>query len=319
VSLSILTPIGALLAVAGVVPFLALRAGERRAGGVAHRLGLPGAAPSRSAVVGIVTVAALLGLAAAQPVVAVDRASSVRTDAEIYVVLDTSRSMLASSEPDAPTRFDRAKAVAGELRSHVADVPVGVASLTDRVLPHVFPSSDQAVYLATIERSLDVDNPPPDRDWVGRATSFGALSALARGNFFSRAATTRAVVLLSDGETRPYRLDRLAGDLRAARGITVIAVHVSQVGERLYVGDRIDRGYASEAGSIAALQDLASATGGVAVSEDDLDEAARALRAVLGSGAQVTMQPERTIVPLAPWLIAACVLPLGFLVVRRVV
>jgi hypothetical protein len=319
VSISILTPIGALLAMAGLVPLLALRAGERRAGAVADRLGLPVAAPSWGAVVGIVTVAALLGLAAAQPVVAVDRASSVRTDAETYVVLDTSRSMLASAKPDAPTRFDRAKAVAVELRSHVADIPVGVASLTDRVLPHVFPSSDQAVYLATIERTMDLDNPPPDRDWVGRATSFGALSALASGNFFSRDATTRVVVLLSDGETRPYRLDRLASNLRAARGITVIAVLVSEVGERIYIGDRIDRGYASDAGSFDALQDLAAATGGVAVSADDVDGAARALRAALGRGAQVTMQPERTIVPLAPWLIAACLLPLGFLVVRRAI
>lgn len=316
-SVSILTPLGLLVAALGVVPFLALRAGERRARGLAHSLGLPAASPSRGAVFGIASVAVLLGLAATQPVLAVDRETAIRTDAEVYVVLDTSRSMLASRAPGAPTRFDRAKAIAVELRGEFAGVSVGVASLTDRVLPHVFPSADRATYTSAILRAMDVENPPPDRDWVGRATSYAALSTLATGNFYSRTSTSRAFVLLSDGETRPYRAAVVASNLRNARRIEPVLVHVADTGERLYVGDRVDRGYASDPGSRGALEELAVATGGVVVEEGDVERAADAVRSAIGEGARVTAPPERTFVPLAPWLIGATLIPIAFLVVRR--
>ena len=61
---------------------------------------------------------------------------------EVVVVLDTSRSMLASASPGAPTRFERAVGFGAALRSRVGDVPFGLASFTDRVLPHLFPTLD---------------------------------------------------------------------------------------------------------------------------------------------------------------------------------
>jgi hypothetical protein len=130
VSIEILTPLGALLALGGLVPLLALRAGEGHARGVARTLGLPEGPPPRAAVAAVAAVAVLLGLAATQPVLAMEHGGLVRTDAEVYVVLDTSRSMLASSDPEADNRFERAQAVALRLRSALDDVPVGVASLT---------------------------------------------------------------------------------------------------------------------------------------------------------------------------------------------
>jgi hypothetical protein len=164
---------------------------------------------------------------------------------------------------------------------------------------------------------MDVENPPPDRDWVGRATSYAALSTLATGNFYSRTSTSRAFVLLTDGETRPYRAAVVANHLRNARRVEPVLVHVADPGERLYIGDRVDRGYASDAGSRGALEELAVATGGVVVDEGDIERAADAVRSVIGEGARVTAPPERTFVPLAPWLIGATLVPLAFLVARR--
>ncbi len=226
VSITILTPLGGLLVLAGLVPLLALRTGEGHARSIARTLGLPEGRSPRAAFAAVGTIAALLGLAASQPVLALEHGGRVRTDAEVYVVLDTSRSMLAASSADGRSRFERAKALALLLRSELDDVPVGVASLTDRVLPHLFPSTDSDLYTTTIERAMEVDNPPPDRDWAGRATTFGALSALATSSFFSSSAKWRVAVLLTDGETHPYSLAALANDLGAQPAVVPVTVHV---------------------------------------------------------------------------------------------
>ena len=317
-SIEILTPLGALLALVGLVPLLALRAGEGRARGIARTLGLPEGPPPRAALAAVGTIAALLGLAASQPVLALEDGGLVRTDAEVYVVLDTSRSMLAASSPGARTRFDRAKALALRLRSELDDVPVGIASLTDRVLPHLFPSSDRDVYAATIERTMEVENPPPDRDWAGRATTFAALSALATSNFFASSASSRAVVLLTDGETRPYSVAALAGDLRGSPAVVPVVVHVWREGERLYVGRRLDRGYAPDPASRQALDELATATGGAVFGEDDAAAVVRATRAALGEGDRAAAGRKRTATPLAPWLFLIAALPLAFVLTRRI-
>src|SRR5207245_1127951 len=66
----------------------------------------------------------------------------VRKDAQAWFVLDTSLSMKAAAGPAAPTRFERAQALAIRLRRKLGDVPVGIASITDRALPHLFPTAD---------------------------------------------------------------------------------------------------------------------------------------------------------------------------------
>ena len=45
---------------------------------------------------------------------------------------------------------------------------VGIASLTDRVLPHLFPSTDVDVFEATIERSMAIERPPPRSSLLDR-------------------------------------------------------------------------------------------------------------------------------------------------------
>ncbi len=132
--------------------------------------------------VGLVLGGVLLGLAAAQPVFEWTSDRTVRTDAEAFVVLDVSRSMLAQRSLDEPMRIERAKKAATELRAALPDVPVGVASLTDRVLPHLFPSADQEVFEATLERSVGIEQPPPRSSFLTGATSLECAGDASRAS-----------------------------------------------------------------------------------------------------------------------------------------
>jgi hypothetical protein len=316
-SLTLLTPLAALLVLVAAVPLAALRAGETRVRAVAQTLGLPVGPVGRAPVAAVVAVAALLGLAAAQPVLAFEAGKRVRADAEVYVVFDTTLSMMAAESPRAVPRFARAKETALRLRAELGDVRVGIASFTDRVLPHLFPSSDAELYAATLERAVRINHPPPERQWEARATTFGSLDALATRNFYAPSASARAFVLLTDGETREYSLPALAAVLGRPPKVTPILVHVSRDGELLYLDGRIDRDYESDPRSDAALADLARATGGTVVAEDDVGRVASSVRAALGDGEYVVEGRQRRTLQLAPWLALLAALPLAFLIARR--
>ena len=196
-----LTPLGALFALTALLPLAVLVLRERRARRVRRALGLPqpaSRAPRRS-----------------PPLAACRRSRSrrcsrwsrrpdgaERTDAEAFVVFDVSRSMLAAAEPGAPTRLERAQAIAETLRARLPEVPVGVLSLTDRVLPHLFPSADAAVFDATVEKAIGIERPPPALSFSTRATSLDTLEGIPRRGFFSRSARKRLLVVLTDGESR---------------------------------------------------------------------------------------------------------------------
>ena len=128
----------------------------------------------------------LLGLAAAQPLVERTSDRKVRSDAEAYVVLDVTRSMLARPSLRGQMRIERAKRAAEQLRASLPDVKVGVASITNRVLPHLFPSADQDVFRATLSKALGVDRPAPGTGFIiapGQVSSRNAtVFSRARGH-----------------------------------------------------------------------------------------------------------------------------------------
>ena len=64
--------------------------------------------------------------------------------------------------------------------------------MTDRVLPHLLPSVDQDVFQATVERSIDIEKPPPRTSLLSSATSFDALAAIRTQRFFSPRARKRS-------------------------------------------------------------------------------------------------------------------------------
>jgi hypothetical protein len=319
VALSFLTPWAALVGLLGGVALWALVGAERRARAVCRALGLV-PRPWRSAALpalAVLVAALLLALAAAQPVVATVRQGEGRTDAEALVVLDISRSMLASRRPRGLTRIERARAIAKEIRGALPGVPVGVASLTDRVLPHLFPTTNQDVFVATLDRAVGIERPPPDRTGRGRATSLRAVGAVATRNFFSPAARKRVAVVLTDGESRSVPVGPLAAAL-AQGNVTLLFVHVWGVDERIFGanGSPIPE-YLADPDTPGFMSSLANAVGARVFEEDDAGRVAQAARTAIGSGPLGPSGRELQSLELAPYAVLGAFLPLAFLVWRR--
>jgi len=201
-SLVFLTPIAALVAAAVVLPLAAFVFAERRVAAVRRLLTLepPRGGVDVAVLAALAAAVLLLALAAAQPALSNTQTQRVRTDAEVLFVLDISQSMAAATRRGGATRLQRASAAAMRLRSSLASVPAGVATLTDRVLPNLLPVPDVPAFDATVRQTVIINQPPP-RELNVRATNFAALAAIPKSGYFPGSATHRAVVLLTDGES----------------------------------------------------------------------------------------------------------------------
>jgi von Willebrand factor type A domain len=317
-SLSFLTPEGVLLALGVVVPLLALALVRRRARRVRGVLGLsePGLRRLAVALAALLTAGMLVGLAAAQPVVERTKTLEVRTDAEVFVVLDISRSMLAQEDLSSARRFDRAKAAARKLRAALQDVPVGLASLTDRVLPHLFPSADADVFEVTLERSLAIEKPPPSAGVATLATSLSSLAAIRGLRYFTPSAKKRVVVVLTDGESTPVASARVGSIYRQRPAITPVFLHFWDEDERVYTRGSPEQ-YRPDESSRTVLERLADSTGGEVYSEGDVGAAIAKVRDLLGSGPTVVEGRSGDRIALAPYLAAVAFFPLALLLARR--
>lgn len=314
---SLLTPLGALFVLTALVPLAIYRRGEARARRTRSALGL--AEPARSSraahVAVLVTLCGLLGLAATQPVVATTRTIPERTDAEVFIVLDTSRSMLASASPDAPIRIDRARDYALRIRDELPEVPVGVASMTDRLLPHLFPTTDRKVFAQTLESSIGIERPPP-RIATVTVTSLDALAAAPKLSYFPPSIAKRVLVVLTDGETRPLEQD-LARAFRRRPPIHTVFLHVWDDRERVYNAGIAEVGYTPDAGSREVLDSVAGRIDGEVFAEASAGEIAGAVRRLLGTGPTIDREHEGKRRSLMPYVTLAVVFPLGFVLRRR--
>jgi Mg-chelatase subunit ChlD len=314
-SLSFLTPAAALVALAGLVPLATFLLRERRARAVRAALGLvePPQGPGRALLGSLVAIPVLTGVAAAQPVL--DRSSprEERTDAELFFVLDTSRSMLAAPGPDAPTRFDRARDAALELRARFPQVRAGVASVTDRTLPHLFPTIGGLSFRATLTRSLGIQRPPPS-SFATVATDLGGLAAVGRQGFFTPSARTRVLIVLTDGETEDVG-PGVGTALRRHR-VRTLFVHLWRPGESVYVTSAPEPQYRPDPASRLKLARVAETVGGTVVPEDDLQGAGDFLRTQLGRG-PTRERRQRDLLALMPWATAAAAFPLVLVLRRR--
>ena len=314
-ALVFLTPLGALVSAAAVIPLaaLAVAASRERRGRAA--LDLPTPPPSRrlAHAVGVAGVVLLLGLAAAQPALRSTTHLRVRTDAEALFVIDNSRSMLASPGPGAPTRLARAKAAARTIRDGLDEVPSGVATLTDRVLPNLLPNPDPSVFGQTVAQAVGIEQPPPEGSAVV-ATSLAALGATATQNFFAPSSRHRVLVVLTDGESRPFDQGLLARELRSGPGVQLVLVDVSRPGEAVYTDGRPEAGYHPDPAARLTLTSLAAATGGTVVGDGSTGSAIAAARQAVGTGPVVAVGQTtrtRTVAPLA--ILAAFVVLLAVL------
>jgi hypothetical protein len=261
---------------------------------------------------------AAVAVAAAQP--AVDRTATayVRTDAQAFYVFDTSRSMLAARAPTAPTRLARARALGLQVREALPDVPSGIASLTDRVLPHLFPTDTLAPFEATLDRSIGIEKPPPSSAAGGRATTLAALATLATQRFFAPRTQRRLAIVFTDGESQPFVRADLRRVFAGPLGVKALFVHVWRSGERVYSRRGTpEPDYAPDPSSGATLARLAAATGGYAFSEGERNAIVERARAVLGRGPEAALTTQRETRSLAPFALLAGVVPLGFILWRR--
>jgi hypothetical protein len=317
-TLVFLTPWGALAALAVVAPLAAIAIVARRERRARRLLELadPPTGPRLRTVLGVVAALALLGVAAAQPAIRTTTGLRVRTDAEAIYVVDISRSMLAASSPRGRTRIARARAEAEQLRQELADVPAGVATLTDRVLPDLLPVPGVDVFGQTMGQAVRIENPPPESGGT-TATSLGALAALGTQNYFSPSARRRLVVVFTDGESRPYNVGATSDALRRGPGVKTVFVHVWSPREAVFGPDgKPEQGYQEDAGSGTALAALADATGGTVVGEGSPARMAAVARAALGTGPTRLQGLTVRTRPLAPWLALAALIPLAFAFVR---
>jgi hypothetical protein len=303
--MTLLTPLGALAALAGLVPLAGALLGRGRADAVRRALRLP--PPERRADVLRPSLAAagvaLLGLAVAQPALTRTSSPRVRADVQAVFVLDTSRSMAASSSPTAPTRLDRAVSAAVRLREAIPEVESGVLTLTDRVLPDLLPVPDRQGFAAVVERAVRIESPPPRSSHV-RATRYGALADIASGNVFAPTASRRLVVLLTDGESNPVQAGALARALPSSRGYRFAAIRFWRASESVYGLDgATEPAYRPDPGGRDVLRSLAAALGGRSFEETRAGATASYLRTLAGDGPTThAARAERSRVPLAPYV-----------------
>jgi hypothetical protein len=318
VDVTFVTPFAALFALTAAVPLAAWFLRARRLREIRGALGLeePAARSHLALVTALVGVPALLGLAAAQPVVETARTTPERTDAQAFVVVDVSRSMLAAGEPGAPTRFERARQVALGIRDELPAVPFGIASLTDRVLPHVFPTTDDRVFASTLEKALDIEHPPPGAFYLTVATNLNALRSVPETSYFPPTARKRVLVVLTDGETQTPEPE-LARSFKRRPRIETIFVRFWDANERIYETGVAEGGYRPDPRSDAFLDRTASLVGGQVFEESDASAAVGAVRAAVGQGETVPREHASGRLALMPYLTLASLLPLGLVLLRR--
>jgi hypothetical protein len=317
VDVRLLTPWAALLVFAGLVPLAVYTVRRRRLRALERGLGLPSLALADQAVVvgAVVAVTALLGLAAAQPVLETTRRDPQRTDAEAFVVLDVSRSMLASAGPGEPTRFGRAREIARELRAAFPEVPFGIVTLTDRVLPHLFPTADERVFETTLSRALGVEKPPPGAFYLTFATNLNALRDLPTKGYFRPTARRRVAVVLTDGETQPIGGEIASAYERSPR-TELLLVRLWRSDEGIYTTG-VSEGYEPSPQSEAATSRLVGLVDGRVFDEGDVQGLLAATEAALGTGETLALAQRSGQIALMPWITALALVPFGLVLLRR--
>jgi hypothetical protein len=317
--LQFLTPTAALVALGALLPLAALALADRRSTRVRSVLGLPAAGLAGRIVAPVAVCAAcgLVAVAAAQPVVRTEHPRLSRRDAQAFVAIDISRSMLASRSFRAPSRIERAKGIADRLRAGLADVPIGVATFTDRALPLLFPTTSAGAFTATVARAVGIERPPP-RSQAQVVTTFDALAPLPGSGYFNPAIPRRVLFVVTDAESEGIDADGARYNFSAKPRIAVVVVRVGSPRDRVFGPDGVpEPGYAPPAASDRVLAQFLAATHGKAFGENDVAGAVQAGRSALGTGPRERLGTVSGRKVLAPYFVLAAILPLGVVLRRR--
>jgi hypothetical protein len=296
--LTFLTPMAAIFCVSALLPLAIFWRRDRRASEIRRELDLPdlGWKARAPLVAAVAALPILLGIAAAQPVIGTTRSVPERTDAEALFVIDTSRSMLAASGPNGEERFQRARAVALQLRDRIPQVPAGLATMTDRLLPHALRPT--AASSSPHSKSIDIERPPPA--FLTQATTYNVPPA------FPSACTSRprprsAFVVLTDGESRDFGADlERAFDIDPP--IETVFVRFWDEGERIYEAGVPEGPYHPLPRSEESLQRAADLVGGRMYDASDASSAADRVEEIVGEGETGSREIAGARLALMPWV-----------------
>lgn len=306
-NLSFVTPAAGLIVLAGVVAVIAVFAGEQRLDRLRSALGLRrGHTRSSQLVAGAIgVVALLLTLAAMQPVVASSVSKQGRADADVYFVFDVSRSMAARTSASAQTRLERAKRDSEALRGMLPNVAIGIASLNDRLLPHLFPTLSSVAFASTVQSALGINKPRAALFYGenGVGTKLDSVGDLATEGYFGKEAKKRIAVVFTDGETLTSGLDTLPSRLQQGQVRTYFVRYWSQK-DRIYLpGGALETTYSPDFSSGPVLDRVARSIGTPVFTGGNPGAVAQTLRTALGNGPTGPRQRDLGSYPLAPWFV----------------
>jgi hypothetical protein len=196
-------------------------------------------------------------------------------------------------------------------------VPVGVASFTDRLLPHLFPTGDEAVFRATVERAIGIERPPPRSSFLTNATNLDSLAVVPSQRYFSPDAKKRVLVVMTDGESQSVNIARIARRLNRAPGISAVFVHFWDEDERVYTRRAAEPQYRPDPSSRNTLERLAEALTAGVYSESQMSSARQKAASLVGRGPTVVEGSRTSRWALAPYLAAFAFCPLCLLLWRR--
>jgi len=212
--------IWAVLALIGLLVWLELRGsdllGRFLSATMARRLASrpsPAVRATRLALIGLCLVTGVLALAEPRSLVSSENVSAEQMSADVMVVLDVSRSMLA--EDAAPSRLERAKVEIGELVAAMKRHRFGLIAFAGRA-SLICPLTTDQGYFRMVLDGVSTDTIKLGGTKIGTAVD-AAVSAFGAGS------GARLIVLITDGEDHDsYPME--AADRARQEGIRVVSI-----------------------------------------------------------------------------------------------
>ena len=204
-----------------------------------------------------------------------------------------------------------------EIRSALPEVPTGIGTFTDRPLPLLLPTSDREAFAAAVTRSLGIEQPPGLQNGA-TISSFDAVAPFPLDGYFAPSARKRLLVILTDAESTGFNVAGVRHSFSAKPRTSVVLVRIGRAGEHVFdAGGQPENAYIPPPATGETLRSFLEATGGRGYDERDVEGAEQAARAALGTGPTVNLGSSSARHDLAPWLVLAAAVPLGFVLRRR--
>jgi hypothetical protein len=220
----------------------------------------------------------------------------LRADAEAYLFVDDSASMLASASASAQTRLQQARTAAERFaRELPPDLPLGAGALPQAPLPLTAPIGDRQLFIATINRQT-VPGTQPEQYYGGvTATDFSNLSLLTSARFFLRESKHRIVIVLTDAEGPSFDSTAVAATLEKAH-IKLVVVRFGSSRDHFWLhppgrSPVTLAKFVPDVSDLGELRLLSSETGGSFYDHSQVDAAIRKVDRLVGHGPDRPAQP----------------------------